>query len=331
MENIRLKFRFGQQKKFLNEVFNKSRLSTGVLAEIANVHPRSFRDWKNEEITMTLFAVEKFIDLFNVILPEDKEILAERWQKARKMANKIGGLAMFKKYGSPGTKEGRRKGGIRAIANLRKNGIIPKVKIYKLPISFSVDLAEYVGIMLGDGGITHAQASITLNSNADLKYSYFVANLGKKLFREKPKLYMRKDCNALILYYSGSLFIEYLTRIGLKIGNKVRQQVDVPDWIKSNSSYRIACIRGLMDTDGGVFFHRYKINGKEYVYRKICFTNRSIPLLIFVKETLGELGFTPKLINNVVNKQVWLYNNTEVADYLKKVGTSNTRLSRIGG
>lgn len=331
MENIRLKFISGQQKNFLDEVFNKSEFSTKALAKIANIHPRSFRDWKREELTMTLSAAEKFVTLFKVSLPEDKKILIHRWQKAKKSASRIGGLALFRKNGSPATLEGRRKGGIKAIANLRRNGFIPYVKKYRLPIGLNEKLAEYVGIMLGDGGITAGQFNITLNSVVDREYVYFVSQLEKNLFGEEPKLYKRKDSKALVLYYNSRFLIRYLLSIGLKIGNKVKQQVDAPDWIKSSLIYRIACVRGLMDTDGGVFLHKYNVNGKEYVYRKICFTNRSIPLLMFVKKTLEELGFTPKLVSKVANKKVWLYNINEVKAYLKKVGTNNPRLGNIGG
>ncbi len=331
MDNSRLRFISGQQKKFLDEVSNKSALSTKALSEIAKIHPRSFGDWKREKLTMTLFAAEKFELLFRVVLPEDKKILIQRWQKAKERTSRIGGLGLFKKHGSPATLEGRRKGGIKAIANLRRNGFIPYVKKYRLPIGLNEELAEYVGIMLGDGCITSGQCNITLNSVADREYVYFVSQLEKNLFGEEPKLYKRKDSKALVLYYNSRFIIRYLVSIGLKVGNKVIQQVDVPDWVKSYPLYRIACVRGLMDTDGGVFLHRYKVNGKDYFYKKICFSNRSIPLLIFVKETLNQLGFTSKMINNVVNKQVWLYNNTEVMDYLKKVGTSNPRLLKLGG
>jgi len=331
MDNSRLKFISEQQKKFLDGVSDKSKLSTEALAKIANVHPRSFRDWKRQKLTMTLAAAEKFVALFRVALPEDKKIMVERWKKAKKRASTIGGFALFKKHGSPATLEGRRRGGIKEIANLRKNGIIPSFKIYKLPIGLSEKLAEYVGVMLGDGGITAGQCTITLNSEVDREYIYFVSHLGKKLFGETPKVYKRKDSKALALYYNGTFLIKYLLSIGLKIGNKVRQQVDAPDWVKSSLIYRVACVRGLMDTDGGVFLHRYRVNGKEYVYKKICFTNRSLPLLMFVKKTLEELGFTPKLVSNVANKKVWLYNTNEVRTYLKKVGTSNPRLINIGG
>ena len=180
--------------------------------------------------------------------------------------------------------------------------------------------------MLGDGCITPGQFNITLNSIADSEYVYFVSQLEKNLFGEEPKSYKRKDSKALVLYYNSRFIIRYLLSIGLKIGNKVRQQVDVPNWIKSHPLYKIACVRGLMDTDGGVFLHRYKVNGKDYFYKKICFSNKSIPLLIFIKAALEELGLNPKVINNVANKQVWLYNNTKVKEYLEKVGTSNPRL-----
>lgn len=331
MENVRLKFISGKQKKFLDEVSSKSELSTRALSKIANVHSRSFRDWKREKLTMTLAAAEKFVALFSVALSEDKKIMVERWQKTKERASRIGGFALFKKHGSPATLEGRRKGGIKRIANLRKNGIIPSFKIYKLPTGFSEKLAEYVGIMLGDGGITAGQCTITLNSEADREYIYFVSLLEKELFGETPKVYKRKDSKALVLYYNGTFLIKYLLSIGLKTGNKVRQQVDAPNWIKNSPKYSMACIRGLMDTDGGVFLHRYRVNRKEYVYKKICFTNRSVPLLIFVKKTLEKLGFAPKLISNVANKKVWLYNTNEVKAYLKKVGTSNPRLNNIGG
>lgn len=331
MDN-RIKFLPGQQRKFIEDIYVKSKFSTKELAKIVGVHPRSFTDWRNERLTMPLRAAELFCIKFNHGLPEEKEILVDRWLKARKEAGRIGGLAHFKIYGSPGTKEGRRKGGMIAMAIMRKKGIIPLVKIYKLPYGYSEKLAEFTGIMLGDGGITPSQCAITLNSQADLDYIGFVSDLAYKLFGERPKMFKKKDCNAIALYYYGIALISYLCTIGLKVGNKVKQQVDVPDWVKKSLLYRVACLRGLMDTDGGVFLHKYKVNGKTYIYKKICFSNRSIPLLMFVKETLLQLGFTPKIIDKVENKKVWLYNESEVERYLSIVGSHNLRLSKfIGG
>jgi intein/homing endonuclease len=129
-----------------------------------------------------------------------------------------------------------------------------------------------------------------------------------------------------MIYLNGINLVNYLVKIGLRVGNKVKQQVDVPDWIKKSKEFRIACVRGLMDTDGGVFLHKYKVNGKVYAYKKICFTNRSVPLLIFVNDVLKEIGLTPKMITKVENKKVWLYNKQEVEQYLNLVGSHNSRL-----
>ena len=325
----RLKFLPGKQKEFLEEIYKKSRLSTKELAEIADICPRSFRDWRREKLTLTLKTAETFCKRFSVRLPEEKEIMMERWSIFKRNVSKKGGIALFKKYGSPATKEGCHKGGKKAFAILRRKGIIPSCKSYYFPNYFCKELAEYVGIVLGDGGINKGQCAITLNSEADRSYVDFVSDLGQKLFTEKPKLLKRKDSKAIVLYYNGVSMVKFLTKIGLKIGNKVKHQVDVPDWIKNNKKYKVVCLRGLMDTDGGVFLHKYKVNGKEYIYKKICFTNRSLPLLFYVKNTLEELGFTPKIIDKVANKKIWLYNSVEVERYLACVGTNNERLLKV--
>lgn len=323
---IRVKFLPGEQRTFLLQVQEKSELHPNQLARIAGVVPRSYRDWKREKLCMSLRAVKVFREKYKVTLPEDSKTLVSRWKKYKSEMGRRGGFAYFKKYGSPATPEGRRKGGSKALAILRQKGVIPGVKTYVLSKGFSNELAEFVGILLGDGGITSGQACIALNREADCEYVKFVVGLGDKLFGEKPRLLPRKDSKAIGIYYNGVFLVNYLVEIGLKIGNKVRQQVNVPDWVKLSNVYRVCCLRGLMDTDGGVFLHKYKVGGKVYIYKKICFSNRSLPLLNFVSQTLAELGFTPKMITKVENKKVWLYNRSEVNRYLGTIGTHNPRL-----
>ena len=129
---------------------------------------------------------------------------------------------------------------------------------------------------------------------------------------------------ARLVFGKGNLN-EFLCVLGLKTGNKVKQQVDVPLWIKNNRKYFKYCLRGLMDTDGGIFVHRYKVNGKKYSYLKLSFSNMSQPLRVFVYQTLTDLGFNPKLAGN---KHVWLYSDSEARRYLDIVGSSNYRLLR---
>jgi len=206
-------------------------------------------------------------------------------------------------------------------------GIFGPVKTFNKPKA-SDELAEFIGIMLGDGHVDKFQISITLNSIADANYIHFVINLCKGLFKHIPRVLKRKKENAKVIYYYGVNLVKYLVSLGLIPGNKVKNQVGVPSWISDNFNYKVACLRGLMDTDGGVFTHKYKVNNKLYAYLNICFTNRSLPLLRFVYQTLKELGFTPKLKDKVENKKVWLYNTHEVDKYLSLVGSSNERLSK---
>ena len=328
MKNLRIKFQPLKQEAFIKEIYRRSGFSTLQLAELVQIHPRSLVDWKNGKLTMSLKAAEIFCKEFNISLPEKKEIMVQRWKLSQKKANIVGGIAAFKKYGCPATIEGRRKGGKKAIAMLREKGIVPLRKHYTLP-SFNTDLAEYIGIMLGDGGMTATQSCITLNSEADASYITYVSQLAKNLFGENPKVYKHKNDKAIVLYYNGVSLVRYFISFGLKIGNKTKQQVDVPEWIKVSQEYRSACLRGLMDTDGGIFLHTYTVNGKIYSYKKMSFTNRSMPLLKFVFETLKELDFTSKIIDKVENKKVWLYNEQEVKQYLQIVGTHNARLLKV--
>jgi len=288
------KFRDGEQRKFLLEVASKSGLSTEQLSKMVGFSARNYRDWIREKFAIASSATDMLSGYFGVLLPEDKNILAERWKEMKSKSGEVGGRACFEKYGSPGTSEGRRRGGSKALALLRARGIIPIKKVFNLPVGFNRDLAEFIGIELGDGGITKWQCVITLNSVADSDYVKFVSLLIKKLFGEYPKIYKDKTSLAVDLCIHGVSFLAYLKTIGIEGGNKVKRQVGVPKWVSIKTEYKLACLRGLMDTDGGVFAHRYKVNGKEYVYNQVCFTNQSVPLLIFVKNTLEDLGMHPK-------------------------------------
>src|SRR3972149_8545933 len=228
---IHLKFEEGEQRKFLLLIAQKSNLSTENLAKIAEISSRNYRDWLREEFCISFKAAQFLSDRFGIPLPEDKDILINRWRNAKVQAGKIGGHACFKKYGSPGTLEGRKKGGFKTLALLRQKGIIPEVKIFNCPKDFSPELAEFIGILFGDGGFTKNQCTITLNRETDRDYIQIVSSMGERLFGEKPKIYKRKDSKADVVCFNGVNLIEYLVGIGLKIGNKVKQQVGVPDWV----------------------------------------------------------------------------------------------------
>lgn len=187
--------------------------------------------------------------------------------------------------------------------------------------------AELVGIILGDGCINSItnQLSITLNRKRDSLYINYVVKLLNQVFYSKPLIYQKKDSQATVVYLNGVQLIKRLKEIGLKPGNKTKFQVSVPNWINDNLKFSKLCVRGLIDTDGGIFLHSYIINRKRYSYYKLNFVNRSLPLVQFVFNTLKKHHLSPKYAQNY--KHVWLYSTKEVVRYLRIIGSSNPRVS----
>jgi hypothetical protein len=142
-------------------------------------------------------------------------------------------------------------------------------------------------------------------------------SLISKLFGVTPTTYRRKKERVFEIAISGVNLVEYLVRKGLKVGNKVRLQVGVPEWVWLKPQYTKACLRGLIDTDGSFINHRYRVKRREYRYLKIAFENRSEPLLDFVYRGLEQLGFSPKREHH----KVWLYSQSEAKRYLRDIGT----------
>lgn len=106
-------------------------------------------------------------------------------------------------------------------------------------------------------------------------------------------------------------------------GNKVRQQVDIPEWVKKKRPYAIACLRGLIDTDGCVIIHRYRSRGKLYRYGKIGYTSRSFPLLTAASGILSELGIGHRMMKGGYDIRIEAME--EVKKYFQIVGTSNPK------
>ncbi|PIP55912.1 MAG: hypothetical protein CO183_01335 [Candidatus Zambryskibacteria bacterium CG_4_9_14_3_um_filter_42_9] len=110
--------------------------------------------------------------------------------------------------------------------------------------------------------------------------------------------------------------------MGIEIGSKIRNQVKVPDWIEDNLGYKKKCIRGLFDTDGCFYIDKHLIRGKVYRNAGMNFTNRSIPLLMFFKSVLTEIGFAPiQTSKYCVVLRKW----SDIVRYFGEIGSSNSK------
>lgn len=328
-KNPRLKFEKGEQKFFLNNILLENNITTTDLAKVAEVSSRTIRDWCREKYNITEKAVLKICEAYSINPPSDMDQLKSGWQKEMLSKCIRGGQSCYSMYGNFSTPEGRRLGGHRALQILREKGLAAWTsKPFSLPRK-SEKLAEFVGIMLGDGHVGKLQIEITLNSLIEEKYVEYISNLCNDLFGCFPKILKRKDCNAFSIYYNGINLVQYLNWIGLNTGDKVKQQASVPLWIRLNNDYSRICCRGLIDTDGCIAIHRYYVNNKRYFYKKLIFTNHSIPLANFVYDTLYQNGLHPKMYSRLEKRRVWLYNSNEVQKYLNIFGTSNEKLLKF--
>lgn len=325
----RLVFESGLQRTFLLQVQKALGYTTDGLGQLVGISGRSFRDWLNEKTLGRADGLLLLSELSGVTLPSPIEVREEHW--SGRMHGRKGALQRLKLQGPPGTAAGRSKGGRVSQQRRRENPEFYRQKGCIIPNYFtepnkSAQLAEFVGVVLGDGCITPSQVQITLNSVADKHYISYVNQLVIKLFHYSPGIHQRKKSRAKVLTITGVNYVKMLGKLGLSPGDKVKKQVKVPDWVVCNRSFSIMCLRGLMDTDGGIFMHSYMVGKKRYTYLKLQFSNRSDRLRHFVFTVLTDLKLNPK---HAGNKHVWLYSENEVIQYLDLVGSSNPRLTSV--
>ena len=92
-------------------------------------------------------------------------------------------------------------------------------------------------------------------------------------------------------------------------------KIPITPWIMKNKKYQLACLRGLIDTDGSVYLLK---SGSV----QISFTNFSVPLLEGVRNIFLNNGFHPSKISS---HKVYLTRKEEVERYFREVIASNPK------
>lgn len=211
---------------------------------------------------------------------------------------------------------GRSKGGKLSSGNTKEINI-PKD---------SEKLAEFFGIMLGDGNLTSIkkykvgcyQITITGDSRYDREYlTFHVKPLIENLFKIKVKIRFTNNKNAMVLRASSRKLTEFLKDKGLKPGNKIKNQITMPSWILKNKKFLAKCLMGLYDTDGGI----YKLNNQNTY--QVEFTNHNQQLLKDVRKNLIKLNIIPSKI--ICNKKISITKKSQLQRFLKLIGFSNLK------
>lgn len=189
----------------------------------------------------------------------------------------------------------------------------------------SEKLAELLGIIFGDGGINNDwQLVISLNSIKDIEFSCYVSELLKELFSIEVAKRKRPNQNTLVLVASSMNLLDFLISKGAVKGNKIAQNINIPSWISSNGCYERAFVRGLVDTDGGLYIHKHFVNKKLYNNLGFCFANWSKGLIITVSYILDKNGIKSYIKNE--GRYIYLYSSKAIEDYLRIFGSNNSRI-----
>lgn len=168
---------------------------------------------------------------------------------------------------------------------------------YKLASKFRMDedLAELIGIMIGDGCINKVynrdNYRIQISGNKVEDKDYMEKYLPELVFRclnIRPKPYLAKN-GAYVLQFQSEPFRIFLHSIGI-ISPKSKI-ASIPFIIKNNDNYLRRCIRGIADTDFTLIFTKRKKGGINY-YPRICAQFASFRLVQDLEESLKGMGFT---------------------------------------
>ncbi|OGN01408.1 MAG: hypothetical protein A3B91_03540 [Candidatus Yanofskybacteria bacterium RIFCSPHIGHO2_02_FULL_41_29] len=318
----RVKFRPNKQRRFILLIQNKLDANAEDISKIVGTSPRTIRDWRRERINMSFSALKILSRKAKISLPSNIRVLKPFWYT--RIGAKAGGVTVLRKYGRIGGDPEYRRA--RWYEWWNKTGKYRHSYLRNSPLPFhkpghSKNLAELVGVFIGDGGLTKYQAKITLHHKDDKQYIKFVSNLITKLFRVPIKIHHRPNISVKDIVISRVNLVAYLNRLGLPVGNKIKQNIDIPAWIKENSDYSMACLRGLVDTDGCIFTHRYRVGSKKYSYKKISFATASHPLMKSVKNILKNLEIKP-----YINKEeLRIENQNGVIKYFNIIGSHNPK------
>ncbi len=311
------------QVEFFNLLKKEPGLSTEAIASIGKIGVRQVSDWRNAKSTIPLPVFDTLLKISKIPRPTNIQVL-DQYSHIPFAAQKAY-LATIKKYGRIPKNEKLRKENWEkwwnTIGTHKKHKILERKIVHK-PRKSS-DLAELCGILIGDGGLTKYQMKITLNGDTDRLYSIFVTKLIKKLFHVDTKLYKVRVGKAVNICVSSTDLVLFLTTLGIKCGNKLKQGLSIPGWIMKSRKYTIACIRGIVDTDGSVIHEIHTVKRKKYRYYRVNLRSASSKLIEQTKQVLEGLGFHPKVRNKGTSVQ--LENIEEICDYFKRVGTHNPK------
>ena len=131
-----------------------------------------------------------------------------------------------------------------------------KIKSSYLPLKKNGDLAELIGVVLGDGHIciyprTEELRVISNSNNPGFIERY--ARIMQNVFDKKPYVVPNPRQNSTKIGFYQKFISK---RLGVPTGARKYAVIKVPSWILREKEYIVRYLRGLYEAEGSIHFHK---------------------------------------------------------------------------
>ncbi len=155
------------------------------------------------------------------------------------------------------------------------------------PLKRDGDLAELVGVLLGDGHLQkfpRTERLLIFSNSNNPGFIRRYTNLVEKLFKKKTYVYKQsgQNCTRISLYQKC-----ISERLGVPTGARGALSITVPEWILENRKYVVRYLRGLYEAEGSLSHH------EPTSTHKLSFSNLNASMLENVYTLMVLLGFHP--------------------------------------
>ena len=304
----RIIFKKSEQREFLNSVKTNLNCTSirGLLQFGLDIPYPTLKNYYNEHMSLPQSLFDNLCHLAK-INPRNLEVsyLEENWGQIK--GGKKGIRTTIKRYPKK-IHEWRIKG----LDTSHNN----RLKIIKNP-DLNEKLAEFIGAYLGDGTINKYQIRIAGDYRYDLDYHKYLSRLIFELFGIETKIQKDKNYNTLITVVSSKNLCSFFHKnFNINYGDKIRNKTIIPTQILNDKKLAIACLRGLIDTDGSI--SRRGRGGSQFCIQ-FCSHN---PFLLDQVYNIGkELGIFTFHDKTGAGTNKW----ENIEKYFKIVGSSNLR------
>jgi len=189
------------------------------------------------------------------------------------------------------------------------------------------ELAEFYGILLGDGCISKFYSQnrnkeiirIDGHSQNDREYYTYLQNLIERITKRKISIGYRNNKNAIFITFSNKKFSAFLNdQLNFPYGKK-QGMIISNKFLKKGFINNV--LRGLFDTDGSIYFTKNNHKRDKRTYPLIEISSHNTNLINQLLKILRGKGFNPILSH--YKDSIKLHGKKEVTKWMCEIGSSN--------